>query len=143
MFGARTAKDSRLPASALRDWLPKGDSIVPGLEKPFKHRVDFLSLHVRGPRAIDAKARLGFKSTPHIVLLGADEHECEGRVHDSFGGAATSDTEGRLRTRLRASRCSHVTTPVTLSVASPAPASTASTVKRNDARAPMRAACTG
>lgn len=46
--------------------------IVHGLEKQFKGRVDFLYLHVGEPRTSDAKARLGFKSRPHIVLLRAD-----------------------------------------------------------------------
>jgi thioredoxin-like negative regulator of GroEL len=46
--------------------------IVHGLEKQFRGRVDFLYLHVGEPRTSDAKARLGFKSTPHILLLRAD-----------------------------------------------------------------------
>lgn len=46
--------------------------IVNGLEKQFAGRIDFLYLHVGEPRTSDAKARLGFKSTPHIVLLRAD-----------------------------------------------------------------------
>jgi hypothetical protein len=46
--------------------------IVHGLEKQFRRRIDFLYLHVGEPRTSDAKARLGFKSTPHIVLLRPD-----------------------------------------------------------------------
>ena len=43
----------------------------PGGIEP-RGRVDFLYLHVGEPRTSHAKARLGFKSTPHIVLLRAD-----------------------------------------------------------------------
>lgn len=43
-----------------------------GLERQFSGQVDFLYLHVGEPRTSDAKDRLGFKSTPHIVLLRAD-----------------------------------------------------------------------
>lgn len=46
--------------------------IVHGLEQQFTGKVDFLYLHVGEPRTSDAKARLGFRSTPHIVLLRAD-----------------------------------------------------------------------
>ena len=46
--------------------------IVHGLEKQFRGGVDFLYLHVGEPGTSGAKARLGFKSTPHIVLLRAD-----------------------------------------------------------------------
>jgi hypothetical protein len=45
--------------------------IVHGLEKQFAGRL-VLYLHVGEPRTSDAKARLGFKSTQHIVLLRAD-----------------------------------------------------------------------
>ena len=60
--------------------------IVHGLEKHFRGRVDFLYLHVGEPRTSDAKARLGFKSTPHIVLLRADgtkEHQFIGVVDEA------------------------------------------------------------
>lgn len=46
--------------------------IVHGLEQQFKGRIDFLYLHVGEPRTSEVKARLGFKSTPHIVLLRED-----------------------------------------------------------------------
>lgn len=46
--------------------------IVHGLEKKYQGRIDFVYLHVGEPRTADVKARLGFKSTPHIILLRAD-----------------------------------------------------------------------
>lgn len=46
--------------------------IVHGLEKQFTGRVDFLYLDVSEERTAEVKAKLDFKSTPHIVLLRAD-----------------------------------------------------------------------
>lgn len=57
--------------------------IVHGLEKQFAGRIDFLYLHVGEPRTSDAKARLGFKFTPHIVHLGADRT----KVREFIGAA--------------------------------------------------------
>ena len=51
--------------------------IVHGLEQQFLGRVDFLHLHVGEPRTSEAKARLGFTSTPHIVLLREDGTKVE------------------------------------------------------------------
>ena len=76
MFGARTAKDSRLPASALRDWLPKGDATVPGLEKPFKHLVAFLSVHVRELRAMTPRLGSGSRMRrPRSRLFRRDSYK--------------------------------------------------------------------
>lgn len=46
--------------------------IVHGLEEQFAGRIDFLYLDVSAPRTSEVKARLGFRSTPHIVLVRAD-----------------------------------------------------------------------
>ena len=66
--------------------------IVHGLEKQFRGRVDFLYLHVAEPRTSDAKARLGFKSTPHIVLLRADGT----KVREFIGGVEENELRGAL-----------------------------------------------
>lgn len=68
--------------------------IVHGLEKQFKGRIDFLYLHVGELRTRDVKARLGFKSTPHIVLLRADGtkvREFSGVVEESVLVQALDD----------------------------------------------------
>ena len=49
----------------------KAQPIVHGLEREFRGRVTFLYLHVAEARNAAVKARLGFKSTPHVVLLNA------------------------------------------------------------------------
>lgn len=46
--------------------------IVHGLERTHKGRIDFLYLHVGEDRTREARRRLAFKSTPHIILLAAD-----------------------------------------------------------------------
>lgn len=66
--------------------------IVHGLEKQFKGQIDFLYLHVGEPRTSDARARLGFKSTPHIVLLRADGT----KVREFIGEIDESELKGAL-----------------------------------------------
>ena len=66
--------------------------IVHGLEKQFTGRVDFLYLHVGEPRTSDAKARLGFTSTPHIVLLRADGT----KVREFIGGVEEAELRAAL-----------------------------------------------
>lgn len=46
--------------------------MVHGLEKQFSGRIDFLYLNVAEPRTSDVRTRLGFNSTPHLVLLRED-----------------------------------------------------------------------
>lgn len=46
--------------------------IVHGLERRYGKRVDFLYLHVGEARTKPAQTRLGFQSTPQIVLLRGD-----------------------------------------------------------------------
>ena len=46
--------------------------IVHGLEQKYTGRVDFVYLHTGEARTADARKRLGFTSTPQIVLLNRD-----------------------------------------------------------------------
>jgi hypothetical protein len=46
--------------------------IVHGLERQYGERVDFVYLDVAVPKNADAKVRLGFRATPHFILLTAD-----------------------------------------------------------------------
>lgn len=46
--------------------------IVHGLEQKYAGRVDFVYLHTGEARTGDARKRLGFKSTPQIILLNRD-----------------------------------------------------------------------
>ena len=65
-----------------------------GLEREFKGRVDFLYLHVGEARNAPMKVRLGFKSTPHVILLSS-----EGAKVREFVGAIDAEP---LRTALTA-----------------------------------------
>ena len=55
--------------------------IVHGLEQQYQEHVDFLYLDVQDPRTVAAKARLGFRATPHFVTLTVD-----GRIVETWQG---------------------------------------------------------
>jgi len=46
--------------------------IVHGLERKYAGTIDFIYLHTGEARTEEARRRLGFKSTPHIILTRAD-----------------------------------------------------------------------
>jgi thioredoxin-like negative regulator of GroEL len=46
--------------------------IVHGLEQQYSSRVDFLYLDIQDSATVAAKARLGFRATPHFFLLAPD-----------------------------------------------------------------------
>lgn len=60
--------------------------VVHGLEKKYASRVDFVYLHTGEERTANARKRLGFKSTPQIILLNRDGtklQEWTGMVSDA------------------------------------------------------------
>ena len=72
--------------------------VVHGLEQQYAGRVDFVYLDVKDARNAEAKARLGFRSTPHFFVVSAD-----GRVLHAWQGVVSRETiEARLRPALAA-----------------------------------------
>lgn len=61
--------------------------IVHGLERRWSERIDFVYLDVADSATTPAKARLGFRATPHFFLLRRD-----GTVAREFQGVVPEDS---------------------------------------------------
>lgn len=69
--------------------------VVHGLEEQYRHRIDFLYLHIEEPRNEDAKRKLGFTSTPHFFFLNP-----EGATVQVMQGVVPPDSVRRALDRL-------------------------------------------
>jgi hypothetical protein len=70
--------------------------IVHGLAKKYAGRIQFLYLDIRDTKNADAKLRLGYRATPHFVLLSADA-----RILRTHAGLLTpADLEAWLKAAL-------------------------------------------
>lgn len=55
--------------------------IVHGLADKYRDRITFIYVDISDPATVDARRRLGYRATPHFVLLDADG----GRLADTSG----------------------------------------------------------
>jgi thioredoxin-like negative regulator of GroEL len=76
--------------------------IVHGLAGKYRDRISFLYVDIGDRRSSDIKRRLGFRSTPHFVLLAADGRQ----VADSTGVIAAADFEQWFTSQLLDDRAS-------------------------------------
>ena len=55
--------------------------IVHGLADKYRDRITFIYVDIRDPATLDTRGRLGYRATPHFVLLDGDG----GRLADTTG----------------------------------------------------------